>query len=167
MQIVESTTTDQLQCAADLMRDFLAWTRIRFDAMPEIVAAYYDMDAWERELDDLGSEYRRPDGGLLLALEEDEAIGCVALRRFDTDICEMKRLFVTSTTHRRGVGRALCLALFDLGQELGFTRMRLETGDLQVEAQALYRSLGFHDIPPYRAHPTFLLDHMICMERSL
>ena len=167
MQIVEPTTTDQLQRAADLMRDFLAWTQVRFDAMPDIVAAYYDMDAWERELDDLGSEYCRPDGGLLLALDEDEAIGCVALRRFDADICEMKRLFVTSNTHRRGVGRALCLALFDLGQELGFTRMRLETGDLQVEAQTLYRSLGFYDIPPYRAHPAFLLDHMICMERSL
>ena len=167
MQIMEPTTTDQLQRAADLMRDFLAWTRIRFDAMPEIVAAYYDMDAWERELDHLASEYRRPDGGLLLALDKDKAIGCVALRRCDADACEMKRLFVTSTTHRRGVGRALCLALFDLGRELGFTRMRLETGDLQVEAQALYRSLGFLDIPPYRAHPDFLLEHMICLERSL
>jgi putative acetyltransferase len=167
MQIVEPTTAEQLQRAADLMREFLAWTRVRFDAMPEIVSAYYDMDAWERELDDLGSEYRRPDGGLLLALDNEAAIGCVALRRFDADVCEMKRLFVTSNTHRRGAGRALCLALFDLGRELGFTQMRLETGDLQVEAQTLYRSLGFRDRPPYRSHPDFLLDHMICMERAL
>jgi GNAT superfamily N-acetyltransferase len=167
MRIVEATTTDQLTQAADLMREFLAWTRIRFDAMPEIVTAYYDMDAWERELDDLGREYYRPDGGLLLALDNEAAIGCVALRRFDADICEMKRLFVTSDAQRRGAGRALCLALFDLGRELGFSRMRLETGDLQAEAHALYRSLGFRDIAPYRTHPGFLLDHMICMERAV
>ena len=167
MQIIEATTTDQLRQAANLMREFLAWTRIRFDEMPEIVAAYYDMDAWEYELDDLGGQYHRPDGGLLLALDNNEPLGCVALRRFDADICEMKRLYVGSNAQRRGVGRALCLALLDLGRELGFDRMRLETGDLQAEAQELYRSLGFRDIAPYRTHPDFLLDHMICMERTL
>jgi hypothetical protein len=45
--------------------------------------------------------------------------------------------------------------------------MRLETGDLQIEAQALYRSLGFRDIEPYRTHPQHLLDHLVCMELEL
>jgi len=167
MQIFEPTTAEQLQDTASLMREFLQWTHIRFADMPEVVAGYYDMEAWNRELDNLSAEYQRPDGGLLLAIAEHAAIGCVALRRFDDEICEMKRLFVSPNGHRRGTGRALCMALFEMGRELGYSHMRLETGDLQTEAQTLYRKLGFAEIPPYRTHPEFLLDHMVCMERAL
>lgn len=167
MRIVEARSPKDFVRAADLMREFLEWTRVRFQDMPEVVDAYYDLDAWERELKDLDSHYAGPDGAVLLAIDGDDAVGCVALNRFDEAICEMKRLYVSDRNHRGGVGRALCAALLDRGRELGFRCMRLETGDLQVEAQALYRSLGFRDIDPYRHHPQHLIDHMICMELQL
>ena len=167
MRIGEAKSPEDFERAADLMREFLEWTRSRFRDMPEVVDAYYDLDAWERELNDLGSHYSGTDGTVLLAMDDDDPVGCVALIRFDESICEMKRLYVSDRSHRGGVGRALCTALLDRGRELGFRRMRLETGDLQVEAQALYRSLGFRDIDPYRYHPQHLIDHMICMELEL
>ncbi|MBT8442056.1 MAG: GNAT family N-acetyltransferase, partial [Gammaproteobacteria bacterium] len=162
MRIVEATSPEDFDRAADLMREFLEWTRVRFRDMPEVVDAYYDLDAWERELNNLGSHYTGANGSVLLAMDGDDPVGCVALIRFDESICEMKRLYVSDRNHRGGVGRTLCAALLDRGRELGFRRMRLETGDLQVEAQALYRSLGFRDIDPYRYHPQHLIDHMIC-----
>lgn len=167
MRIVEARTSKDFARAADLMREFLEWTRVRFRDMPEVVDAYYDLDAWEQELDGLGAHYSSPDGAVLLAMNAGDPVGCVALIRFDETICEMKRLFVSDRNHRGGVGRALCAALLDRGRELGFGHMRLETGDLQIEAQALYRSLGFRDIDPYRYHPQHLIDHMICMELEL
>ena len=167
MRIVEASQPKDFEHTADLMREFLEWTRVRFRDMPEVVDAYYDLAAWERELNGLDRHYAKPDGALLLATDDDDPIGCVALIRFDEAICEMKRLFVSDRSQRRGVGRALCTSLLRRGRELGFRYMRLETGDLQIEAQALYRSLGFRDIDPYRYHPQYLIDHMICMEIEL
>ena len=167
MRIIEATSSRDFDCAAQLMREFLEWTRTRFREMPEVVDSYYDLDAWESELAALGTHYTRPDGGVLLAMDGDAAVGCVALIRFDETICEMKRLYVSDSNHRRGAGHALCSGLLDLGRELGFRHMRLETGDLQVEAQSLYHSIGFYEIAAYRPHPKHLLDHMICMERQL
>ncbi|MFW2404685.1 MAG: GNAT family N-acetyltransferase [Gammaproteobacteria bacterium] len=167
MRIVQAKSPKDLERAANLMRDFLEWTRIRFRDMPEVVDSYYDPNAWERELNGLDAHYSGSDGVVLLAMDEGEPVGCVALIRFDATICEMKRLFVRDRNHRGGFGRALCMALLDRARELGFQHMRLETGDLQIEAQALYRSLGFRHIDPYRHHPQHLIDHMICMELEL
>jgi hypothetical protein len=67
---------------------------------------------FDAELATLPGGYARPDGRLLLAHVGAEAAGCVALRRLEPEVCEMKRL-----------------------------------------ALALYRRLGFREIPPYRDNP--------------
>ena len=61
----------------------------------------------------------------------------------------------------------LAEALIDLARERGFRTMRLETGDLQTEAQSLYRSLGFRRIEPYHDCPEELRRYLVFMERSL
>jgi ribosomal protein S18 acetylase RimI-like enzyme len=167
MRISEAASEIEFEQAASLMREFMSWTRTRFNEMPEVVAAYYDSDAWERELADLGNQYARPNGGVLLAFDGSDAVGCIALKRHSTTICEMKRLFVHEHTQRKGLGRALCASVISLGRSLNYEFMRLETGDLQTEAQALYRSLGFYEIATYNLHPSHLVQHMICMERAL
>jgi GNAT superfamily N-acetyltransferase len=61
----------------------------------------------------------------------------------------MTRMLVTPALHGRGVGRALAETLVREAKLAGYTRMLLDTGFLQVEAQGLYHSLGFVDIEPY------------------
>jgi ribosomal protein S18 acetylase RimI-like enzyme len=61
----------------------------------------------------------------------------------------MKRMYVDPAFHRRGVGRALAERLIEAARASGYARMLLDTGFLQVEAQGLYRSLGFVEIAPY------------------
>jgi GNAT superfamily N-acetyltransferase len=77
--------------------------------------------------------------------------GRVALRRFDARSCEMKRMFVDPSFQGRGAGRALAERLIGEARTSGYSRMLLDTGFLQVEAQNLYRSLGFTEIAPYYA----------------
>jgi GNAT superfamily N-acetyltransferase len=112
---------------------------------------------FEYELAHLAEMYGPPGGQMLLAERNGEAgpviAGCVGLRRYDDLTCEMKRLYVRPEHRSVGLGRRLVLAIMAQARALGYERMRLDTLDRMAEAQRLYRSVGFHPIPPYGVHP--------------
>jgi len=108
---------------------------------------------FEYELANLSEMYKPPGGRMLLAeADGGESAGCVGVRRFDDSTCEMKRLYVRPAYRGVGLGRRLALAIMAQGRALGYQRMRLDTLSRMTEAQRLYRSVGFHPIPPYGAH---------------
>ncbi len=108
---------------------------------------------FEKELANLPGEYVRPSGRLLLAFESDEAVGCGAFRKLESDICEMKRLFVRPKYQGKTIGSALARALIQEAQAAGYARMRLDTMPTMQKAIGLYRSLGFQEIAAYRFNP--------------
>lgn len=108
---------------------------------------------FEKELEQLPGEYARPSGRLLLAFDGDQAAGCGALRRREDDVCEMKRLYVSPQHRGKAIGIGLVRALVEQAREVGYRRMRLDTLPSMVRAIALYRSLGFQEIPAYRFNP--------------
>jgi GNAT superfamily N-acetyltransferase len=166
VRIVAAQSEADLAEAARLMRAFLAWCRVRYADRPWHVEQYYAADALDAELARLSEAYAAP-ACILLARIDGAAAGCVALRPMHDDSCEMKRLYVVPEFHGLGVGRALVAALFDRARAAGFRTMRLDTGDKQPEAIALYHAMGFRDIAPYHALPPDILPHMIFMERAL
>ena len=109
---------------------------------------------FDRELKNLPGDYAPPEGRLLLATNEADVAGCIALRKLEPGVCEMKRLFVRPTHRDSGLGRTLVESLINEARNLGYTKMRLDTLPGRMDkAIALYRSIGFVEIDPYYENP--------------
>ncbi|HUU82331.1 MAG TPA: GNAT family N-acetyltransferase [Phycisphaerae bacterium] len=108
---------------------------------------------FDTELETFPGDYAPPGGCLLLARDSEEAVGCVGLRPLEAGICEMKRLYVRPECRGRGAGQALARAVIEEARRIGCGRMRLDTVPSMTAANALYESLGFVDIEPYRHNP--------------
>jgi putative acetyltransferase len=119
--------------------------------------------SFDEELKSLPGSYSPPSGRLLLARshgrdlhggDQVHAAGCVALRKLEAGICEMKRLYVRPGDRGRGLGQMLVERIIAEARAVGYERMRLDTVESAMkDAIALYRRVGFREIPPYSAIP--------------
>ena len=126
---------DELALVRDLLREYASSLGVDL--------TFQD---FSRELETLESYYET------IWIAQPDA-GCIALRRIDDVKCEMKRLYVRPPFRGRGLGRALALHAIEEAQSRGYRAMRLDTLPSMREAIAMYESLGFRDIAPYRFNP--------------
>jgi putative acetyltransferase len=83
-------------------------------------------------------------------LDENHLIGTGAIRQLEDDICELKRLWLLSQYHGRGLGYRMIQELFSFARENGYRRIWLQTDAVQQSrALEFYRRLGFYEIPRY------------------
>jgi len=119
--------------------------------------AFLDVDlcfqSFEEELASLPGKYSSPGGHLLIGLNEEKIVGCVAVRKLDDRVCEMKRLFVRPEARGTGLGRKLAQKIIVIARELGYTLIRLDTLEKLSEAMHLYEMLGFRKTDPYYENP--------------
>ncbi|HWT02322.1 MAG TPA: GNAT family N-acetyltransferase [Pyrinomonadaceae bacterium] len=109
---------------------------------------------FDKELAELPGAYAPPKGRLLLASQNGETAGCVALRPILDGACEMKRLYVRPAFRGQGLGRALAVRIVEEARALGYGRMFLDTiSDKMGSAIKVYRSLGFEEVEPYYHNP--------------
>lgn len=100
-------------------------------------------------------EYNRIIGlpTVVLAYENGVAIACGCFKPFDARRIELKRMFVAPTFRGKGIASILVAELEKWGKELDYSAIILETGKGQPEAIALYRKLGYSDIPHFGEFP--------------
>lgn len=90
---------------------------------------------------------------ILLAEVDDVPAGCVAIKTLAPDIAEMKRLYTRPAFRGLGLGEQLIRAAIAAAHESGYARLRLDTLPFMSSAIALYRRLGFIEIPRYNDIP--------------
>src|SRR5712692_3442134 len=121
--------------------------------------------SFDRELRELPGPYAPPDGRLILCQFDGAPAGCIALKKLEPDVCEMKRLYVRPEFRGHQLGLKLTTHLIDEGRRASYTRMRLDTiRETMQKAIELYQSVGFKEIPPYYDNP---LPQALYMELDL
>lgn len=154
MELVQVQSAEEVESARELFLEYAAWLNLDL--------CFQDFD---EELAELPGDYVPPRGRLLLAIEDAQPAGCVAMRRIDDGVCEMKRLYVRPAYRGTGLGRTLTEAIIQEARAAGYARMRLDTLPGRMDrALAMYRSLGFREIEPYYPTP---VDEMLFMELRL
>jgi putative acetyltransferase len=108
---------------------------------------------FEIELQNLPGKYGEPAGAILLAESAGSTVACVALRPLESNICEMKRLYVSPVARGIGLGEKLCRDIIAVAVEKGYGVMRLDTLKTMTSAIKLYESFGFREIEAYCHNP--------------
>jgi GNAT superfamily N-acetyltransferase len=119
----------------------------------EIDRIYRDREGSIHAISASVDEMSPPNGGFVLVEAGGQAIGCGGLKRLDDETCEVKRMYLEPGWRGQGLGAPLLRALEERARALGYVRVRLDTGDRQPAARALYRSAGYREIPDYNQNP--------------
>jgi len=154
IKILQAETFEQIEAARTLFREYEKWL---------------DLDIcfqnFEEELQNLPGKYALPNGRLLLAFVDEKVAGCVALRKLEENVCEMKRLFVREEFRVFGLGEKLIEKLISDARAIGYQKMRLDTlPDKMPKAVKLYKSHSFREIQAYYHNP---YKETLFMEKNL
>ncbi len=153
-EIIHAHSTSQISQARDILKEYA-----------ESLGLSESFPGFKEELSGLPGEYADPDGRLLLAALDRELVGCVALRKLEAGVCEMRRLYLRPACRGKGLGQALAGYVIAEARKIGYGRMRLGTVEPKMQsAVAIYRKLGFRGIEPYRSNP---LQDALYMEMDL
>jgi len=156
LKIYPVKTNDNVEVARGILGEYLVWRENQKSISRQ------ELQAFRKQLADLPAEFAEPSGCLLLARYGEQPVGCVGLRKLSDDICEMKRLFVMPQWREQGIGKSLAKEVIEKAKTIGYRCMRIDTFD--DAAKALYASLGFKKIEPYRYNP---IEGVVFMELEL
>ncbi|MDA0171348.1 GNAT family N-acetyltransferase [Solirubrobacter taibaiensis] len=113
----------------------------------DIVERYFQRAIDPAEVDEAMEEYRLEGlAAFLVARWDGEPAGCVGLRADGA----VTRMYIAQPYRRRGGARLLLRALEAAAREQGMQRLRLDTREDLVEAQALYVAEGFVEVEPWK-----------------
>lgn len=101
----------------------------------------------------------------IVIFEDETAVACGAIKAFDEQSMEIKRMFTLPEMRGKGIASKILNQLENWTKELGFSKTILETGIKQTEAIALYEKCGYKIIPNYGQYSG--IENSVCYEKSL
>jgi len=106
-----------------------------------------------------------PRAGFLIGWIGGTAAACGAFRVMEPEVAEVKRMFVRPEYRGCGFSKAILNELERRARECGYSKVRLETGNRQPEAIALYQRSGYRRIPNFGIYQK--VESSLCFEKDL
>lgn len=141
-EFITANTAGEFAAAAMLFSEYAAAININLD-----------FQHFEEELKTLQQMYAAPQGGIILCREAAAYIACVAVRKINDEVAELKRMFVQPQYQGRGIGKTLLENSLALARQCGYKKIRLDTLNYMHPAIELYKVYGFYEIPAYYHNP--------------
>lgn len=101
----------------------------------------------------------------VVAYENDIPLSCGAIKKYDSNTMEVKRMFTLPKSRGKGLAVKVLIELENWASELGYDKCILETGKRQPEAVRLYQKNGYKQIPNYGQYIN--MDNSVCFEKQL
>jgi putative acetyltransferase len=102
---------------------------------------------------------------VVVLYENGTAVGCGAIKEFEENVIEIKRMFVPLEKRGKGIASNVLKELGIWAKELGYKKCILETGDKMLEAIGLYKKSGYKVIKNYGQYEN--VANSICFEKEL
>jgi len=90
---------------------------------------------------------------LALATLAGKPVAACGVKPFETNICELKRLYCRPEGRGHNLGERLTIFVIDKAKQAGYATMYLDTDPALTHACKIYESLGFTDIEQYYDNP--------------
>ena len=143
---------------------------IRTDAKnSDFIRLISELDAYLKVTDGEDHEFYNQFNGLdniknvVIAYKDKQAIGCGALKKFDDETAEIKRMYVKINHRGYGIAQAILNSLELWASEKDFKKCILETGGRQLEAIKFYYKSGYIRIANYGQYAQ--MDNSNCFEK--
>ena len=102
---------------------------------------------------------------VVVAYENELAIGGGAFREYEPNVVEIKRMYVREENRGRGVAGEILVELENWARELNYSECILETGVKQPEAIRLYQKSGYQTMPRYGQYLN--VENSVCMKKKI
>jgi len=102
---------------------------------------------------------------VVIAYQGDLPIGCGAIKEYETNVMEVKRMFVPLEKRGKGIASIVLKELESWAKELGYKKCILETGIKQPEAINLYHKNNYTITPNYGQYAE--VASSVCFEKKL
>lgn len=153
-EIIEVNTPELINETKILFREYEKWLNVSLC-----------FQGFEEEVNSLPGKYAPPDGRLYIVKYDGKYSGCIALRKIEDGICEMKRLFLKDELRGKGIGNTLVTKIISDARFIGYKTMRLDTiKEKMPKAVEIYTKHGSVETEPYYHNPN---PHTLFMELDL
>ncbi|ADF50620.1 Predicted acetyltransferase [Zunongwangia profunda SM-A87] len=102
---------------------------------------------------------------VIIATIDDKPVGCGAMKAYDSDTMEIKRMFVPIEMRGKGIAVHILKNLEKWAKEMNYSKCILETGNKMLEAIRLYEKSNYKVVPNYGQYNG--IEDSICFKKHL
>lgn len=119
------------------------------------------------ETNEFFAQYNKIDQikNVIIATIDNKPVGCGAMKAYDSDTMEIKRMFVPIEMRGKGIAVHILKNLEKWAKEMNYSKCILETGNKMLEAIRLYEKSNYKVVPNYGQYNG--IEDSICFEKHL